>query len=136
MKLQLGVSVFVRNNIGTFILGKRRGSIGAGSLPIFYFQIQDFSSVFTIKETWGLPGGHFEFGEAFEACAAREVVEETGLVVHHLRFLAVANSGMHKEGKHYAVVFPESCTSRDKGPDKPGFEGRRLSSPLLELFQQ
>ncbi|KAJ5230128.1 hypothetical protein N7489_010836 [Penicillium chrysogenum] len=94
MKLQLGVSVFVRNNIGTFILGKRRGSIGA--------------------ETWGLPGGHFEFGEAFEACAAREVVEETGLVVHHLRFLAVANSGMHKEGKHYAVVFVKGYVNKTR----------------------
>lgn len=83
-------------------------------LPIFYFQIQGFSSVFTIKETWGLPGGHFEFGEAFEACAAREVVEETGLVVHHLRFLAVANSGMHKEGKHYAVVFVKGYVNKTR----------------------
>jgi 8-oxo-dGTP pyrophosphatase MutT (NUDIX family) len=30
-------------------------------------------------ERWGLPGGHVEEGEAFEAAAYRELAEETGL---------------------------------------------------------
>lgn len=30
-------------------------------------------------ERWGLPGGHVEDGEAFEAAAYRELAEETGL---------------------------------------------------------
>ncbi|KAJ6013118.1 NUDIX hydrolase, partial [Penicillium canescens] len=143
MEPKVGVSVFVRNNRGEFVLGKRRGSIGAG--------------------TWGLPGGHLEFGESFETCAAREVLEETGLIVHDLRFLAVVNSVMHAEGKHYAVVFvegyvseaaggaaqprmlePESCTAwewvswgdlRSFDEDQKRSEGRRLFSPLSELFQ-
>ncbi len=30
-------------------------------------------------ERWGMPGGHVEEGEAFEAAAYRELAEETGL---------------------------------------------------------
>ena len=36
--------------------------------------------------TYALPGGHLEMGESWEACAAREVLEETGLEVSGLRF--------------------------------------------------
>jgi 8-oxo-dGTP diphosphatase len=32
-------------------------------------------------ERWGLPGGHVEEGEAFEAAAYRELAEETGLAL-------------------------------------------------------
>ena len=55
---RVGVGVFVLRD-GLVLLGLRRGAHGAG--------------------TWALPGGHLEFGEAVEHCAAREVHEETGL---------------------------------------------------------
>ncbi|MFA5095703.1 MAG: NUDIX domain-containing protein [Candidatus Paceibacterota bacterium] len=43
--------------------------------------------------TWTMPGGKMEFGESFEEAAAREVLEETGLVVdkENLRLISVAN---------------------------------------------
>src|SRR5690606_587748 len=47
------------------LLGRRRSGHGAG--------------------TWQFPGGHLEWGESIEACARREVLEETGLVVTGLR---------------------------------------------------
>ncbi|EXJ83525.1 hypothetical protein A1O1_07148 [Capronia coronata CBS 617.96] len=62
-----------------FLLGMRLGSHGA--------------------DTWALPGGHLEFNETFEECAAREVLEETGLVLdpESLRFLTATNDLMPLE---------------------------------------
>jgi 8-oxo-dGTP diphosphatase len=61
---QVGVGVLIVEN-GRVLLGKRKGSDGAG--------------------TWSAPGGHLEFGETVEACARREVLEETGLQLQDLR---------------------------------------------------
>ncbi|KAL6859841.1 hypothetical protein ACO1O0_003865 [Amphichorda felina] len=56
-----GVACIICNPDGKVLVGKRKGSHGAGS--------------------WGLPGGHIDPGETEEVTAAREVVEETGLEV-------------------------------------------------------
>ncbi|KIW70147.1 hypothetical protein PV04_02447 [Phialophora macrospora] len=103
-----------------FILGKRLGSHGAGTL--------------------GLPGGHLEFGESFEDCAAREIMEETGLDVEDVEFLTATNDVMpleeapraeagtgagagtdgltstRNQGKHYVTIF---MTARVKGARGP-----------------
>lgn len=86
---------------------------------IIHSRIQASSNFFACKGTWGLPGGHLEFGESFETCATREVLEETGLIIHSLRFLAVVNSVMHAEGKHYAVIFVEGYVSEAEGAAQP-----------------
>ena len=41
--------------------------------------------------TWTMPGGKLEFQEGLEACARREVGEETGLVIKDLEIFSVSN---------------------------------------------
>lgn len=66
---------------------------------------------------WGLPGGHLEYGETFEACAGREVGEETGLAIQNVQFLTATNDIFEAEDKHYVTVFVV-CTvnGEDKQP--------------------
>ena len=60
----VGVGVIVLRD-GLVLLGERIGSHGS--------------------RTWALPGGHLEFGETVEQCAAREVREETGLELQDIK---------------------------------------------------
>jgi 8-oxo-dGTP diphosphatase len=58
--------------------------------------------------TMQCPGGHLEHGESFAETAAREVLEETGLVVGNIKFLTATND-VFPEGKHYVTIFV-TCT--------------------------
>ena len=68
-------------------MGRRKGSKGNG--------------------TYALPGGHLEFGEAFEECAAREAMEEAGVQIWDPKFLTATNSVLagDDQGSHYVTVF-------------------------------
>jgi 8-oxo-dGTP diphosphatase len=80
----VGVGVIVLRD-GRVLLGLRQGSHGAG--------------------TWALPGGHLEFGESVDECAAREVLEETGLIVGDFRTGPFTNDVMAADDKHYVTLF-------------------------------
>jgi 8-oxo-dGTP diphosphatase len=84
-KPSVGLGVLIFNHKNEILLGKRINSHG--------------------DSTWGPPGGHLEFGESFENCAIREVLEETGLKIHSPQFLAITNDIFYKEQKHYVSVF-------------------------------
>ncbi|KAL2510048.1 Nudix hydrolase 1 [Forsythia ovata] len=70
-KQVLGVAVFLLNG-NKVLLGSRLTPVG--------------------RNTFALPGGHLEFGESFEQCAAREVKEETGLDITEIEVLTVTNN--------------------------------------------
>jgi 8-oxo-dGTP diphosphatase len=71
---------------GHVLLGLRRGSHGAG--------------------TWAFPGGKLGFGESIEECAARELLEETGLCARDdSEIVGVTNDIFAKEGLHYVTIF-------------------------------
>jgi 8-oxo-dGTP diphosphatase len=54
---------------------------------------------------WSTPGGHLEFGEAPDVCAAREALEETGITVSNVRFVAITNDVLAELDKHYLTVW-------------------------------
>jgi 8-oxo-dGTP diphosphatase len=68
---------------GRVLLGRRRGSHGAGY--------------------YAAPGGHLEYGESFAATARREVCEETGLEITDLRLLSVGNY-LFEGTRHYVDI--------------------------------
>ena len=80
----VGVAVIVIKD-GKVLLGKRKGAHGEGSLAF--------------------PGGHLELNESIEACAQREVFEETGICISGIREVAFTNDIFSKEGKHYITLF-------------------------------
>ncbi|KAF2791029.1 hypothetical protein K505DRAFT_327167 [Melanomma pulvis-pyrius CBS 109.77] len=82
---KVGVGVVIHDKKGNVVMGVRSGSHGAGTMQF--------------------PGGHLEYGESFAVCAAREVLEETGLEVGDIKFLVATNDVMQDEGKHYVTVF-------------------------------
>lgn len=98
---KVGIGVFVWRD-GKFLMGKRRNAHGHGN--------------------WSIPGGHLELGESWEECAAREVMEETGMKIINVRLLAPTNDIFPKENKHYVTIWVESdwCKNEPviKEPDK------------------
>lgn len=79
---RVGVGVLVMKD-GKLLLGRWKSAHGAG----------EFAS----------PGGHLEHLESFEACARREVREETGLELGAVRFLRVLNTTRYAP-RHYVDV--------------------------------
>ncbi|PYH44445.1 nucleotide triphosphate diphosphatase NUDT15 [Aspergillus saccharolyticus JOP 1030-1] len=107
-RIGIAVLIFGPNNL--VLLGQRLGSHGAG--------------------TWALPGGHLEPGETWEACAAREVCEETGLKVSGLTYLTATNDLMPDENKHYVTIFM-GCELAD-GAAAAAADGALPPPPVLE----
>jgi 8-oxo-dGTP diphosphatase len=112
----VGVMVWHERRV---LLGLRRGAHGDGC--------------------WSFPGGHLEFGEDFATCAAREVLEESGLVVEGLRVASVTNDVFIDEARHYVTVFLQgvSCSAdaRRCEPEKcerwGWFDWSSLPTPLF-----
>lgn len=121
-QVQVGVGVLIFR-AGRVLLGRRRGSHGAGQ--------------------WSAPGGHLEFGESIEACAARETAEETGLALTDLSLGPFTSDVFEAEGKHYVTAFvlasapegeprtmePEKCDGWD------WFDWNDLPQPLFAPLQ-
>jgi len=80
---RVGVGIIVIKN-NQILLGKRKNAHGSGF--------------------WSPPGGHLEFGESFEDCARRELLEETGLKVEDIVQGAITNDIFIEENKHYITI--------------------------------
>lgn len=100
-QVQVGVAAVVAEH-GRWLVLRRTGAHGAG--------------------TWGLPGGHQEFGESPEQTAVREVAEETGLTAVATSRLGFTDDPMPEIGRHYVTLFVEcrrlAGQARIAEPDK------------------
>jgi 8-oxo-dGTP diphosphatase len=85
-KPQVGTAMIITKG-DKVLLMKRKGPHGAG--------------------TWSTPGGHLDFGETLEECAAREAKEEVGVDVVEVRFRTVTNDVFESDGKHYVTIWME-----------------------------
>jgi 8-oxo-dGTP diphosphatase len=109
---------------GQILLIRRHGLHGAGS--------------------WSPPGGHLDFGETPEGCAVREVLEEVGLHVSPVRFVAMTNDVFVEEDKHYITLWMRgdvdagaevSIQEPDEVAEIGWFDVTTLPSPLFLCFR-
>jgi 8-oxo-dGTP diphosphatase len=115
---QVGVAVIITKD-DQVLLMKRKGLHGQG--------------------TWSTPGGHLDFGETPEQCAAREAKEEVGLDVVDIRFRAVTNDIFDITGRHYITIWMDGRTlpndpviaAEDEVAEIGWFAWGSLPSPLF-----
>lgn len=114
----VGVACFVWKD-GKFLVGKRIGKHGL--------------------DTWSVPGGHLELGESWEEAAKREIMEESGMEIDNIRFVAATND-LFESGKHYISIWVEAdwkanepqITEPDKWIDHAWRDFKTLPDPLFE----
>lgn len=81
-KVRVGIAVMIVKD-GKILLGKRKGSHGAGE--------------------YAGPGGHLEHMESIEGCARRETLEEAGIEIENVRFLKITNLKSYSP-KHFIEI--------------------------------
>ncbi|KAL2258740.1 hypothetical protein VTK26DRAFT_7820 [Humicola hyalothermophila] len=104
--VRVGVAAIIRDSKGRMVMGVRKGSHGAG--------------------TWQFPGGHLDVGESYFACAERETLEETGLVVKAEKFVAITND-ICDATKHYITIFV-LCRRVDEAQEPKVMEPHKCES--------
>ncbi len=93
-QVQVGTAIIITKDDRVLLI-RRKGPHGAG--------------------TWAPPGGHVDFGETPEQCAAREAKEEVGVEVTEARFRAITNDIFEEEGKHYITIWMD-CKISPQNP--------------------
>jgi 8-oxo-dGTP diphosphatase len=117
---RVGIAVLVMKE-GRLLLGRRKGSHG--------------------ENEYASPGGHLEHMESFEACAKREVLEETGLEIGPIRFLRVLNIRDYAPKHYIDIAFVAEWTRGEptvREPDKieswAWYDLASLPSPLFRTM--
>jgi len=100
------------------LLGKRKGTIGAGK--------------------WGTPSGYIEYEEDFLTTAVREVKEETGLDIEVLSIINVESAFISPEVHVFSVYLLANVIGGElvAGDDLEAVDWFPLSGPLPEMAFQ
>jgi 8-oxo-dGTP diphosphatase len=121
-KPQVGVAILLMKG-NQVLLMKRKGPHGPG--------------------TWTTPGGHMEFGETPEQCAAREAKEEVGVEIVEIRFRALTNDVFESEGRHSVSIWMDgkirsgepSIVAEEEVAELGWFAWDSLPQPLYLPFE-
>ncbi len=120
----VGIGVIVMRG-GKVLMGKRKNAHGEG--------------------TWAFPGGHLEYGESFDDCAKREVMEETSMTIASPVVKGpYTNAVFENEQKHYVTLYLIAKDVRGepevREPDKcegwAWFDWDKLPSPRFKVMDQ
>ena len=95
------------------------------------------------ENCWQFPGGHLEYGEDIAECAARELLEETGLSARHMRQAAFSNTLFSPAQSHYVTLYVSAAYDGGEAkvlePDKcecwDWFDYDHLPSPLFQPIE-
>ncbi|MCA1940264.1 MAG: NUDIX hydrolase [Caenispirillum bisanense] len=124
---RVGVIVAVRDTAGRILLVRRRNPPSAGM--------------------WGFPGGKPHLGETLADCAARELVEETGITAR-IRHPLTALDALERDpatgaiAHHFVLVAmlavePQgTCCAADDALDAGWFALDALPEPLIERVRE
>jgi 8-oxo-dGTP diphosphatase len=85
---KVGIGVVIYNDKNQILFIKRKGKHGDGE--------------------WSFPGGKLDFGESFEDCAKREVLEEVGIEISTPQYLNVTNDLFPDHDLHFITIFMKS----------------------------
>lgn len=91
------------------------------------------------RDSWGVPKGHVNEGETFEACAHREVNEETGILVElEDRLIDVVTSNGHVDKTVVTWLARQKCEAEPRPADGENVEVKWFSLkeiPKLHNYQ-
>lgn len=82
--IKIGCEIFLKKD-NAILLGKRKNCYGEG--------------------TWGLPGGHLEYGESLIECAKRELMEELGIEGLEFKLVAMTDNIDEHRGHYVHASF-------------------------------
>ncbi|MDR1008925.1 MAG: NUDIX domain-containing protein [Rickettsiales bacterium] len=95
--------------------------VGAGCAVVVFNEKKQFLMLHRRKDvkhapdTWCLPGGWIEKFEELEIAAARETLEETGVLVRNVKVMGVQNN-IRRNEDHHTITVIMAAVMRDGSP--------------------